>query len=59
MADWTLYSSLSSAEYHALSDDTMETLLTSLEGVVDGVDYTDWEVEYSVRIFPSVRRRFR
>jgi len=38
---------LSSAEYHALSDETMETLLGALETLVDSGPNPDFEVEYS------------
>lgn len=40
-------SSLSTAEYHAYSDDTMESLLTALETLVDEAADASYEVEYS------------
>lgn len=41
-------STLSSAEYHAFSDETMETLLSALEVLVDSGPDPNFEVEYSV-----------
>lgn len=41
------YLSLSSAEYQALSDETMESLLTALETLVDTAAEPTYEVEYS------------
>jgi len=40
-------SNLSLAEYHALSDETMETLLAALEVLVDSGPDPNFEVEYS------------
>lgn len=38
---------ISTAEYHAFSDETMEALLTSLESLVDEAANAAYEVEYS------------
>ncbi|KAG8832847.1 Mitochondrial chaperone Frataxin [Serendipita sp. 400] len=40
-------STISTGEYHAFADETMEALLTSLENLVDGAADAAYEVEYS------------
>lgn len=45
-------SDLSTERYHALSDATMDSLLESLEELVDGLGSDSYEVEYHVR--PSI-----
>lgn len=49
---WLMVSSsdLSLDKYHAYSDATMETLLDSLENLLDNLANPEYEVEYSVRI---------
>lgn len=37
--------------YHELSDATMDTLLESLENLLDDIGEQDYEVEYSVMSF--------
>lgn len=44
-----LDSELPVERYHALSDATMDTLLVSLEELIDAEANTNYEVEYSVR----------
>lgn len=39
---------MSTAEYHAFSDETMESLLTAFETLVDEAGEPSYEVEYSV-----------
>lgn len=46
---WELYSKLPMERYHALSEATMESLLESLESLVDDVADSSYEVEYHVR----------
>ena len=41
-------STLSGDEYHAYSDVTMESLLDSLESLVDEAGSSEYEIEYSV-----------
>lgn len=36
--------------YHALSEATMDSLLESLESLVDGIADSNYEVEYHVRV---------
>lgn len=47
-------SDLTIAQYHELSDYTMDTLLEQLEEIVDADLSKDYEVEYSVCTFLSL-----
>ena len=49
----TSSSELSLEQYHAYSDATMETLLDSLENLLDTLGNPEYEVEYSVRLTAS------
>ena len=44
-----VFSNLSTERYHALSDATMDSLLESLEGLLDELGSENYEVEYHVR----------
>ena len=46
-------------QYHALSDATMETMLESLENILDEEASSDYEVDYSVsrKAHPSKSER--
>jgi len=51
-----LDSSLPMERYHALADGTMDSMLESLEVLLDNLGYSQYEVEYSVRgVDSSVR----
>lgn len=43
-------SDISTEQYHQLSDTTMDTLLESLETLLDDLGNPDYEVEYSVSL---------
>lgn len=43
------HSELSVENYHSFSDATMDTLLESLEELLDGLGNPNYEVEYHVR----------
>jgi hypothetical protein len=43
------HSDMSVEKYHSFSDATMETLLESLEELLDGLGNPSYEVEYHVR----------
>jgi len=43
------HSDLSVEKYHSFSDATMDTLLESLEELLDGLGNPSYEVEYHVR----------
>ena len=36
-------------KYHHISDDTMDTMLSDLEELLDDKEFVDYEVEYHVR----------
>ena len=47
-----VFSELSTHRYHVLSDRAMESLLESLEGILDDIGDSRYEVEYSVSPSP-------
>ena len=48
-----LDSSLPMERYHALADGTMDSMLESLEVLLDNMSNPQYEVEYSVRCIDS------
>lgn len=51
------YSDLSTSQYHAIADATMDSLLDQLEVLVDAQDDSQYEVEYSVRVLDMLACR--
>ena len=52
---YVLQSDLSMEQYHALSDATMDTMLDSLESLLDDFADPEYEVEYHVRVPTALR----